>query len=232
MKVRVMYAVAHKLSPISGNAQHHGAAAILWIIVQEIDQFLKLYVPYVVGTVRKTDSPDYHERLPVMVEVPVGRGVIGDLHAVHKELPVIDKKSAVLTPGGVKPREVVHHGDGPPVLFAVFLCVTKDSHGVVSGTVPGAAAAVKPLQEDAVEPVFLHPPEMCLDGLLVIGAEEPGSGPVRVFQTRGVGILVFTHVGPHVDVDPVLVGIHDSLPVIVEPALVSRHHETMIRGIG
>ena len=106
--------------------------------------------------------------------------------------------------------------------------MAQHGDGSLPGPVRRAAASVEALQEHAVQAVLLHPAEVRPDRLLVVRTEEQGRGAVRVPESSRIGILIFRHVRPHVDVDPVLVRIHRPPPGLVEPALIAGHHQALV----
>ena len=231
MQIRIVDAIVLERPPARRHAKHHAAPAVLGIVVEEVDELRELDGVELVGTIRESDAPDDDERLLAVVEVQVLRAVARHLDLVDEILPVGDEFQAVVAPG-LESREIVHHRHGPPVLLRRGERVPEDGHRLLAAfrcrarRVPEEA-----LQEDAVESVLLHPAEMRLDRRGVVAAEEARRLAGGERKPRRLRLLVFGDVRPHVDADGILVLEHRPARAVMEPALIPRHHPTVIRRI-
>ena len=83
-------------------------------------------------------------------------------------------------------------------------------HGVdVASSMRVGGLADEAAEEDAIDPVLPHPPEMQEDRALAVGAVEPGRravGHLEAGDLAQVPRVVLREVGPHVDREPAAVG--------------------------
>lgn len=139
--------------------------------------------PGLVGLV-EAEAPDAHHRLAVLPGVGGGRGM-----GPHLVGPVLLHLALHIEPAG----GVVHDVELPAVLLRRR--ADLGGHGVARR--PLGAEGVEALEGGGVDGVLLHPAEVGVDGLLVVGGEQ-GGGPavVEVAVVGPVALGVLAHIGP------------------------------------
>ena len=118
----------------------------------------------------------------------------GDVLAVVVE----ERRNHVGEIGRRDGREVVFDGEAAAVFFGRGADLMEE---LQEGWV--VELAVEPLDEDAVDAVFLHPAEMRVDDAGAVGFEELGFGSVREEEVGGeeAFLRVLFHGGEHVELD-------------------------------
>ncbi|WP_431210373.1 hypothetical protein ACQ86N_30745 [Puia sp. P3] len=172
---------------------------------------------------------------------------IGLVVAAGREFQAIDEVAPVADDGfrvGVvvfHSREVVHDGDGAAVLAGGVEALGEYLVVVLQG-LAAAGAADEALDEYAVDAVLLHPPEVQVGSGCVVAAWQVSGLSVGGCERGFVDLLVLADVGPEVDLavaggevavcDVVVPAAACAVVGCVEPALVARHDESLIRWVG
>ena len=111
MQRLVGHAVPIQRSPAGRNTRHYSAAAIPFVVLQELDQF-PAFGQRVLAAVVEADTPNRNDWFSAVPQVRPVLVVLANPHPIHQRFPVVDDV-AHLT--GLQTRQVVHHGVGTAV---------------------------------------------------------------------------------------------------------------------
>jgi hypothetical protein len=196
MEDRVVQGIVPQLAPEGGNPDHHRAAAVFRVALEEVDQSAAL-LEGVLPTIVEPDAPDGHNRLPSVVEVGLIARIPCQAHAVHKCLEVLDDPLGA--PSG-EPGEVVHEGIRAPMIVGGGAAVGEDLGELLEALRVGHLSG-EALDEGAVDAVLRHPLEVPVHRPGDLGAVDLGHAAIGVAEL-GVEALIlaqFRHVRPQVD---------------------------------
>ncbi len=187
VELGVLHAVPLQRAPVGGHAEHHRAAAVVGIALQEAHE-LEALVQRVLPAVAEPDAPHGDDRPAAVAQVG---GVLRDRHAVDQQLPVLDHSAGAPSP---ESREVVHHRVRAAVAVGPLAAVAE--HGGELAEAGGVRhLGAEALHEHAVDPVVLHPLEVADHRLAVeraVHLRRPAVGVAKGGRVALVGIQFAT----------------------------------------
>ena len=230
MQAGIGLGVVAKVAPVSRHAEHHAEAHALQVVYKILRVGDGVPAPVV-----EADTPQRHQRPPVMVQV---RRVVVTAEQVELVGNAPDVDQDCVAPGRTHAAKVVHHADGTPVLVG-------RRHGVGQHLVEMTPAALsadfrhEALHEHPVHAILAHPAEVGVHRAVVIRREGVCRTAVGKPELRLVQFLVLPRFGPEVDtgrpraetVAPLVVVPAAAGTVVgsVEPPLVSGHDKPLVR---
>jgi len=154
-----------KVPPECRNTEHHRAAAINRVVLQEIDQPLQTDVADVIKVCQESQLP----KLPPVVfpgeQIRFFPFLIGNLQFIHQVFPIVDDRRAIFT-ARFNPERSYMTAMALLYLEAAsmaFCKITADSFF----RLPSRVASKKTLHKDSIHVVFLHPFKMKINGAFI-----------------------------------------------------------------